>query len=71
MRVMENDKFGKTHVSLESVILYLGPRGSQSRGTQRLFSVKYLFRKSKQRLEFYYLRTDNSVKQFKMTVPFI
>ena len=43
MRVTENYKFGKTHFSLESVILYLGPRGSQSRGTQRLFSVNYFF----------------------------
>ena len=50
-------------------ILYLGPIGSQSRGTQPLFSVKYSFPRSKYwLLEFYYLRT---AKQFKMTVTFI
>ena len=43
MRVTKNYKFGKTHFSLESVILYLGPRGSQSRGTQRLFFYKVFF----------------------------
>ena len=55
MRVMENDKFGKTHFSLESVILYLGPRGSQSRGTQRLFSVKYFFRRGKLNINYNFI----------------
>ena len=45
-----------------------GPKGSQSRGTQRLFTLKYFFRRSKYWQEFYYLRT---AKQFKMTFPFI